>query len=258
MSSNKNSRFKRVPALDKCIAILDLLARAQGPLRIQEISKELGLNKSTVFNMVYTLADLQVLEHQPNGEFAFGTRLYLLGKAAGNKVQLIRTAHPYLEEIAAETYFSAFLGVRLGKRAVIIDKVDAGAGIKVSSEVGMRLPLTAGAGGKALLAQLSDSELDEMLADDGLRKFTPHTCVDRDKFKESILKVREEGVAMDTEEYIEGIIAVAAPINTHRENLRAAIWAVGLKRLDSEAELPKLCERLKRIASELDIRFGSI
>lgn len=258
MSNNRNSRFKRVPAVDKCIAILDLLARSQGPLRIQDISKELGLNKSTVFNMVYTLADLQVLEQRSNGEFVFGTRLYLLGRAAGSKVELIGTAHPYLEEIAAETNFSAFLGVRMERKAVILDKVDTGAGIRVSSEVGMRLPLIAGAAGKVLLSQLSDAELDEILAAEELRRFTPHTCVDRDQFKQSVLKARKDGVATDREEYIEGIVAVAVPVNAHRENLQAAIWAVGLKRMDSETELAVLCERLKRIASDLDIRFGSI
>lgn len=253
-----NTGFKRVPALDKSFALLDLVARSKGPLRITEIAKGLDLNKSTVFNMVHTLADLQVLERLPNGKFTFGTRLYVLGKAAGSKAELIRTAHPFLEEIAAETDFSAFLGVRLGRKAVIVDKVDAAVGIKVSSEVGMRLPLVAGAGGKALLSQLSDSKLDEILTANGLRRFTPYTCVDRGKFEEAVLKVRDEGVAIDIEEYIEGIIAAAVPVNTHREGLQTAIWAVGLKRLDSEAELPMLCKRLKRIASELDIRFGSI
>ena len=258
MSSKTNPGFKRVPALDKCMAILDLFARSKAPLRIQEISEQLGLNKSTVFNMVYTLADLQVLEHRPNGKFAFGTRLYVLGRAAGSKAELIRTAHPYLEEIASETQFSAFLGVRLGMKAVIVDKVEAVAGIKVSSEVGMRLPLIAGAGGKALLSQLSDSKLHEILSSNGLRRFTPHTCMDRAKFKQAVLKVREEGIATDIEEYLEGIIAAAVPIKTHREGLQAAIWAVGLKRLDLEAGLTMLCERLKRIASELDVRFGSV
>lgn len=257
MAANRNSQFKRVPALDKCVAVLDLLARAKGPLRIQEISTELGLNKSTVFNMVYTLTDLQVLEHRPSGKFAFGTRLYLLGKAAGSKAELIRTAHTYLQEIAEQAHFSAFLGVRLGRKAVIIDKVDADDGIRVSSEIGMRLPLIAGASGKAILAQLPESKLDEILASNGLRKFTPYTCVDRDKFKELIVKVREDGVAVDVEEYLEGIVAAAVPVNVHRKGVQAAIWAVGLKRRDSEAELSVLCERLKRIASELDVRFGS-
>ena len=56
--------IKRVPAIDKCFAILDLLARSKEPLGISEISQRLGLNKSTVFSIGHTLVDLNVLENQ--------------------------------------------------------------------------------------------------------------------------------------------------------------------------------------------------
>jgi DNA-binding IclR family transcriptional regulator len=165
---------------------------------------------------------------------------------------------PYLEQIARETDFSAFLGVRWDRKAVIIDKVDAAVDIRVSSEVGMRLPLVAGASGKALLSLLPDAKLDELLSADGRRAFTRNTCVDWREFKEDVLRIRNGGVAVDMEEYIEGIVAAAVPVNTHREGLQAAIWAVGLKRPESETDLSKLSVLLKRIAAELDIRFGRI
>lgn len=258
MCARANSDFKRVPALDKCFSILDLLAASKKPLGISEISRKLTLNKSTVFNIARTLADLHVLEYKSNGKLAFGTRLYVLGKAAGSKAELIRTVRPYLQEIATTSNFSAFLGIRWGLQAVIIDKVDAAVDIKVSSEVGMRLPLLAGASGKAILSQLSESQLDEILSANGLKRFTPYTCVDKRKFKETVAEVRKEGAATDLEEYIEGIIAVAVPINTHKEGLQAAIWAVGLRRPEQDAEIPQLTQQLKKIALELDVRFASI
>ena len=258
MGAQASSGFKRVPALDKCFAILDAIAGSTRPLGISEISRKLGLNKSTVFNIARTLADLRVLEYRPDGKLAFGTQLYVLGKATARKAELIRTVRPFLEEIAGETGFSAFLGIRFGLKAVIVDKVDASVDIRVSSEVGMRLPIVAGSSGKALLAQVPDSELDEILANGELERFTRYSCVDKHEYKQAIYRVRKEGVALDLEEYIEGIIAAAVPINTHREGLQAAIWAVGLRRPESEAEIPGLSERMKRIATELDLRFGNI
>ncbi|MEW6141212.1 MAG: IclR family transcriptional regulator [Thermodesulfobacteriota bacterium] len=257
MQPPTKSEFKRVPALDKCFSILELLSASDRPLGISEICKKLDLNKSTVFNIVHTLVDLQVLEFAANGKLAFGTFLYVLGKAASRKAELIRTVRPYLQQISRETDFSAFLGVRAGQRAVIVDKVDAAVDIKVSSEVGMRLPLVAGAGGKALLSLLPDSEIDEILATNGLKRFTSHTCVDKRKFKEDILSIRRGEVALDVEEYLDGIVAVAVPINSHREGLQAAIWAVGLKRPESDTDIQKLSSLLKHVAKELDIRFGS-
>jgi IclR family KDG regulon transcriptional repressor len=62
------AQFKRVPALDKCFDILEFLARSQGPVGVSELSKATGYHRSTVFNMLNTLADLHVLSKKPGEE----------------------------------------------------------------------------------------------------------------------------------------------------------------------------------------------
>ncbi|BBO93131.1 helix-turn-helix domain-containing protein [Desulfosarcina ovata] len=74
--------YKRVPAIDKCFSILSLMADAKRPFRFYEIVKRLKLNKSTVFNILHTLHDLNVLERGHDGLFRLGPQLYILGKAA--------------------------------------------------------------------------------------------------------------------------------------------------------------------------------
>ena len=249
--------FKRVPALDKCFDILDLLAGSSKAFRISDISKALGYHKSTVFNMVHTLVDQGVLEKESENKFRFGTRLYLLGKAAGNSSQLIVTVHPYLEEINQRTKLSAFLGIRSGLSAIILDKVDSAFDIRISSEIGMRIPLLAGAGGKALLAQLSQSEVNEILSKNELKRFTPFSCVNKRKYKEMIVMARNEGIAVDREEYIEGIKALAVPIKINRGDDPAAIWAVGLKRQLGDREIARNSVYLKEIAGKIGARFAS-
>ncbi len=248
--------FKRVPAIDKCFAILDLFARSEGSLGISEISRQLGLNKSTVFNTVHTLTDLNILENGPDVKFRFGTRLYTLGNTAGSRSELIKTVHPYLEKINRETKLSAFLGIRSDLRAVILDKVDTAYDIRISSEVGMRLPLLAGAGGRALLSQLSEKEIGRILSNNELEKFTPNSNVDKAVYKQEVLRVRREGIALDMEEYLEGVIAFAVPIKTHRKNIQAAIWAVGLKQQVSKDIMPKFSGFLKGIGDEINNRFS--
>jgi IclR family KDG regulon transcriptional repressor len=249
--------FKRVPAIDKCFAILDLFARLKKPLGISEICKALGFNKSTVFNMVHTLNDLGILEKSGGNKFQFGMQLYTLGKTAGRSSELISTVHPYLEKINQDTKLSAFLGIRSGLRAVIIDKADTAFNIKIYSEIGMRIPVFAGAAGKVLLAQLSDAELDDILAKNDLQKFTPNSCVNKKKYKEMLIKARTEGVAIDMEEYIEGIRGFGIPLNINSANTQIAIWAVGLRRQISVQEIPRYSKYLKQIAREIGIRLAS-
>ena len=248
--------FKRVPALDKCFDMLNLLAESGKALGISDMSRSLGYHKSTVFNMVHTLVDLGVLEKESENKFRFGTRLYLLGKAAGNSSQLLVTVHPYLEEINQKTKLSAFLGVRTGLSAVILDKVDSAFDIRISSEIGMRIPLLAGAGGTALLAQLSERDVDEILSTSELKRFTPFSCVSKRKYKQIIDKTRLEGIAIDREEYIEGIRALAVPLRINNGDDPAAIWAVGLKRQLGEREIAENSALLKEIAGKLEARFA--
>ena len=247
--------FKRVPAIDKCFAILNLFTRLKKPLGVSEISKKLNYNKSNVFNKVHTLNDLGILEKSGENKFQFGMQIYTLGKAAGRSSELISTVHPYLEKINQETKLTAFLGIRSGLRAVIIDKADTAFNIKIYSEIGMRIPLLAGAGGKVLLAQLPDAEVDDILSKNELQKFTPNSCVNKKKYKKMVIKARSEGIAMDREEYIEGIRGYAVPLNVSRANTQIAIWAVGLKRQISDEDIPRHCQYLKEITREIEMRL---
>ena len=247
--------FKRVPAIDKCFAILGLFAGSREPLGISDVANRLGINKSTVFNAIHTLADLHVLEADNGTKFRLGPHLYMLGHTAGRRSALIQTVHPFLDAINETTKLSAFLGIRSGTRAVILDKVDTAYDVKISSEVGMRLPLVAGAGGKALLAQLPNTEIHRILETSPLKKFTPTSTVDNAVFMREVEQVREQGIALDMEAYIEGIVALAVPIATHGRNLQAAVWAVGLRRQVTKKKLAAFTRYLKTVADQISQRF---
>ena len=247
--------YKRVPAIDKCFSILELLAQTKEPMGISDISGKLDLNKSTVFNIAHTLMDLNVLEHQPDGKFSFGTRFYILGNMAGKRSELLQIAHPYLERINEKTRLSAFLGLRSDRQVILIDKVDSANGIKLSSEIGMQMPILAGAGIKAMLSQLSEEEIDEILARSELKRYTPYSIIDKADYKKEILEVRKQGIAYDREEYIEGMVAFAIPVQANGRDLQAAIWAVGLTRQVPEDSIPELAEMLKGISEEIRYRL---
>ena len=249
------TEFKRVPAIDRCFAILQLFAASKQTLGISEIARALDLHKGTVFNTVHTLASLEVLELAADGKFRFGTGLYTLGNTAGSRSELIQTIRPFLEMVNQNTKLSAFLGIRSGIRTVIIDKVDAVNDLKISSDVGMRLPLLGGAHGKALLSQLPDDAIDRILSQNGLPRFTPNSITDVKAYKKELQTVREKGIAYDREEYIEGMVALGVPVQTHRKDLQTAIWAVGLKRQAPEETLPELAGQLKGVAREINKRF---
>lgn len=247
--------FRRVPAIDKCFAILNLLVQSPHPLGISEISQQLGLNKSTVFNTCHTLADLNVLENRRNGKFALGTRFYILGSRAGTRSNLIQLAHPYLEQINRKTNLSVFLGFRSDCQAILVDKIDSPQWIRVSSEIGMRMPKLAGAGIKAMLSQLPDKTIDEILKRTELKRYTPFSITDKQAYKEEIIEAREQGIAYDLGEYVEDMVGFAVPVRTYGEDVQASIWAAGLKSQVTDSTLPFLKNLLLGVSKEINSRL---
>jgi DNA-binding IclR family transcriptional regulator len=254
----KGSGLQKVPAIGKCFAILDLITGSRQLLGVTEISTRLRLSKSTVFNIVRTLADLEILEHRPNRKLAVGTRLYFLGKAASSKADLVRTVHPYLKTISRESRISSYLLERWGMDAVIVDKWESSAHMQISYEIGTRLPLVVGASGKALLCQLSQEELDNILCENGAHGPVPNDYKGWARLRNDVIKVRATGIADDIEEHIKGVIALAVPINTHRADRQAAILALGLKWQWRDGRMFSVSKRLKEISAELDRRFSTV
>jgi len=250
------SSYKSVPAIEKCFSVLDLLSKSQTPLGISDISRRLNLNKSTVFNLLYTLAAQKVLHELDNGKFEFGPRFYMMGNASSKRYELIHVVHPSLRRINQETRLSVFLGLRSGLRTLLIDKVDSTYAVKISSEVGMQLPVLGGVGIKAMLSLLDREQVERRLLNVSLRKYTPNTIVDKQIYLDEIGRVREEGIAFDREEYIEGISAVGVPLKVSNKKIQAAIWVVGLKGQLSGKAGRNTADLLKAVALEINQRLG--
>lgn len=246
------NKFKRVPAVEKCFKILSFLAKSKEPLGITEISKSLNLSKSTVYNIVYTLSDLHVLEILSSGRFTLGSLFYTLASVSGDRSGLIQLTHPYLELINEKTGLSVFLGVRSGLSAVLIDKVEADFGIRLTSEIGMTMPPLAGAGIKCMLSQLPEEKVESLLEGFEFRKYTERTIVGKEKFLEELRRIRESGIAYDFEEYIPGLIGLSVPVLTGSKNVQAAIWVVGLRSNLDEGKIEEVSRELLSVAKELN------
>ena len=176
----------KVPAIHKCFSIIELLSQAEDFPGINEIARRLELNKGTVSNIIHTLVELNVLEVRSDGKFIFGHRFYILGNKARKRSELLQITRPYLVKISRDTNLSTFLGIRANSSAVLIDKVDSALDIKISSEIGLQMPPFAGAGIKAMLSQLSDQQIDEILSDGELKQFTPNSIIKKKTIKKTL------------------------------------------------------------------------
>ena len=118
------------------------------------------------------------------------------------------------------------------------------------------MPLLAGAGGKVLLSLLPDAEIEGILSENRLKKFTPFSCVNKKAYMDMIKKARQQKFAFDDEEYMEGLRAFAAPLHLHQENLRACIWVVGSTSQIREEALPFFRSMMRGVVRRIETRLS--
>ncbi len=227
-----------VPAVERAMRILNAFKDSQMEYGVSELSHALDINKSTVHGIVRTLSEYRMLQQDPS------TRKYRLGPSLielGGLVQIRRdvrqVARPYLLDLKEKTQETVLLGVFEDDGITILDKVEPARELRVAVANGQRLPFSAGSFGRAFLAWMAEEEIDQLVASKGLRKYTEAAETDPSSYKAMLDSVRQRGYAVDdSQEYLEGVWAVSAPI-LDADGVLAVITVVGFAgRMSDEAK----------------------
>jgi DNA-binding IclR family transcriptional regulator len=116
--------------------------------------------------------------------------------------------------------------------------------LKITSPIGTTIPLLAGAAGKVFLAMMDEEQAMRLIRSKGLTRYTPRSIIDLETYVQEIRSVKDRGFAVDDEEYLLGVRAVAAPIQGVEPSI-SAIWVVGFKASLDEEKMKTLVERTR-------------
>jgi IclR family KDG regulon transcriptional repressor len=217
----------QAPSVKKAFQILRLISEADHGLGISELAKSLGMSKGTIHGITAALEAVGALNRNPETKrYKIDYTILELGKKALAGVPLRKVARRHMEWLVEEIGDNAFLGIRKGDHILILDVVESNRALKITSPSGAMIPLSAGATGKIFLAYMDEKSALRYLKTGGLLKYTENTITDIERYLQEIREVRRKGFATDYEEYLNGVRAVAARIETE-EPLLAAIWVVG-------------------------------
>ena len=246
----------KAPIVGKAFQILRLVARNPRGIRLSQLARELGFGKSTVYGIASALEEVGAVFRDPRTKkYTLGVTLFELGRSAVTRIDLKDVARPFLEGLMADTRESVVLGVRNVDRVTVLDMVESNQDLKITSPVGSTIPILAGATGKVFLASMTTEQAARIVDAKGLPRFTERSIVDPEHFFKELQEVRRKGYAMDDEEYISGVRAVAAPIKAAEHPL-SAIWIVGFKPSMSDDKMVLLVEKTKSAAEAISRRIG--
>ncbi|BBO85925.1 hypothetical protein DSCO28_64910 [Desulfosarcina ovata subsp. sediminis] len=162
----------------------------------------------------------------------------------------MKLAQPLLDEIRDTVNETVILGARIQHRVLIISVAEAFDSLKISVPVGSTIPLIAGAVGKAFLATENPELVATMIQKYGLRTYTPRSITDVTSYFEELDRVRTCGHAVDIEEYLPGINAVAVALQ-NLQGLPIAIWVVGMSANIDADKLSRIATITKEQAQRL-------
>ena len=241
----------KAPTVKKAFQILRLISDSDRGVRLSALSKELAISKSTVHGITSALEELGVIIRDPlTKRYTLGLTLFELGRGAYGRVDMKDTARPILEDLMGRARESVFLGVKNGEHLTILDIVESSQDLKITASIGMRIPLFAGAAGKVFLSSMPEAQAIDLIRSKGIYKFTENTITNPESYLQEIRTVRQKGYAIDDEEYIPGVRAVASPVWGNGQPL-SAIWVVGFKPSLGDDKMKLLIKETKRAAETI-------
>ena len=191
---------------------------------VSELSRRLGLGKSTVHRLLTTLSAEGLIEQDPTtGGYRLGLVVFELGEAVRVHMDLHAAAGPVLASVREQTGESSQVGVLDGTEVVYVDRLESSQSLRLFTETGRRVPAHCTSSGKVLLAHLDDAALGDLLSRLPLTVLTPHTITTVEELRVELEKVRRRGWAEAVNERELGVASVAAPIRDAHGTVVAAV-----------------------------------
>lgn len=240
----------------KAFAVLEAVLKADRPISLSEIVEAVKLPKPSVFRILTTLTGAGLVLREPSGkDYTVGHRLARIGLDIMRNNSVRSSRHVILQRLADELEETCNLTMFDGTDVVYIDRVDAKWPLKVDLKPGSRVPAHCSASGKLFLSQLPRAKRRLLLENIELTRYTDRTITHPDLLEAELDRTRANRVGIDNEEYMAGLICVAAPVLDRDGRILASVAVQApVARLSLARAMDRLPE-LRRAADALAATF---
>lgn len=247
---------QNVRVMDRIFDIIELLSQARKPMNLTEISKTTEMSKSTVHRLLQAMHTRHYVEKDKTSCYSLGLKFVELVSYHINGLELHTEAKPFLSVLRSELNLTVHLGILEADEVIYVEKMDLYPTTMLYSQIGYRTPAYCSSMGKCLLSCLSGEELKQALFNCTFKQFTSNTITNMYDFKQYLKKVRQQGWAMDDEEYMMGHRCVGAPIFDYRGDAIASICVSGSITQITNEKLSMIIKLVKESALQISRRMS--
>lgn len=245
-------------AILRGIEVLRFVGESDEPVTIAEISKFLGIPKTSVFNIVNTLLseNFLVINNVRLKSYELGIGVFELGSLYLNKTELTKISSPILENLSNKVGETVFLAVVNDNELVYLDKRESTGNLRTTGNLGSRISMYSTSLGKAILATYNDAQLNKYFNEVTLVPKTTNTITNKELLLENLNSIRQRGYSISNEENEEGLFCVAVPIYNRVNQVIAAVSISTLKIKINDERIDAYKEYLTMAALEISKKLG--
>ncbi len=207
-----------VPALDRSVALLDLLANAKEPMNLGGLAQTLEIPKSSCHHLLQALVVHGLLQRDGQGNFTLGTKSFAWATAFNSGSKLIAAFHDSINQILELHAETVMLAVLDGTDVTYLACHAGSRPLAVNFRVGGRFTASCTSSGKAMLASFEETQIKERYSSllleqrNKLPKLTKHSLGNMNALYKQLPWIRAHGYAIDDEETAEGMQCFGAPV----------------------------------------------
>ncbi|WP_300460616.1 IclR family transcriptional regulator [Desulfobacula sp.] len=249
----------RVQSIERAIDVLECFTFEKHEMTLAEIVSHTGFNITTARRLIYNLESRHLLQQDPETrKYSLGLRLFEMGSIVFTSFSIRKAAIMPITKLQNETKATTLLGVKEENQIIYLDKREGVEMVKLSSELGRIRPITYGMLGKVITAYLEPEEITSLLKKE-LKKYTPNTITDKKIFRKELTIVRRQGYAIEIDEFVEGIMGIAAPIRDHSNKVIAAVGvALPASKRKDHHDIKRISSLLVSAGEEISKKIGYI
>jgi len=245
---------RTVKSAERVFDILEFIRDSNG-VTVSEVASEFDIAASTAHQYLKT-KELHKFIVKEDGEYHIALRFLDYGETARTRRPSYQLAKENVEELANETQERAQFVVMEHGYGVVLYTTSGDRAVETDITIGRHVYLHATAAGKAILSQLPEEQVLEVVEEHGLPKVTENTITDRNTLLTELDEIRNRSVAQNNQEDTEGLRAVGVPVNQTEDDVIGALSVSGpTDRLKGDMLSKTVPDLLLGMANELELKI---
>lgn len=244
-------------SVERTVSVLKSFTPRDLELTPVEISRKVGIPKTTIYRIMATLARTGILEYnEKTGKYMVGPELYSLGSLYLSATNITKAAEPVIRELNRLTGEAINVSIFDKGHAILIMKEESESFLRFAVNIGTIIPAYASSMGKVLLSEFSDERIDTLYPNERLQPLTRKTITSKKVLKRELEQIRKTGLSYSDGGTYEGLFGIATLIrDANGKGVAAA--SINLPSIKSNSiDKEKLGVLIKLGANLISYRLG--